>query len=631
MTSNIKKNPDILYKKFKNRIALLMGSSCVASNAWPDLCYVEGDIKGKNGLSSFLQSGLDVCCFEPKNIHVKLGDIYCREAQVFITEHFLNPDLDENTLIFLYFSGHLTIDKEIGNIPCLVTCDTSIENPCSTGISFSWLCNDILSRTRASVCLVIDTCYSGEIIGFKWPENIAVFTSCSKNEKSFVSSEGDQSHFTKLLMCGLKGKGGDSGIVTTDSLADFLKRESINYGQNPDFNLPEIPMLLSKYRESKAAKRTGPLDTSDFNKWAHDFIKVNNADPLMASSNSPFVHALASHETIVVPKSPYSEQLETGKTSQSVIAFEYLLDWFDKNESSLALVLGDTGLGKSVLLRKVTYKLCSNLEEGKCDRYPLYLNLRMYLDVRLDKPATLPDRTEDEESMRRFRAILIDWLQNEEGIFVSWEEFIQLVESGKLLLVFDGLDEMCRDGKQETVQKCILLLSRLHRGTSRIILSCRTHFFRSKKLMLNLFLNTNFLSNNPEILTLCEFQETEIAHVVQWRLNHEERKQWNQLEKNDVLGITQLSRRPFLLDLLIGHLTEGKKISPSALYKSLLDAWLVRDNWRFSQFMSDFEDQIQRDFHSIQKYISKEEHSQMSFDGIQSILSEHKIIWYEDV
>ena len=606
--SNAAEKQELGYRTLEPGLALLIGIS-EYNQPWEPLPYVLGDIVADHGgLELTLRDKLGKRCFGASSIHSLVGEVTDRKVRTFLASNLLkNPDLDNHKLAFVYLSGHLAVDDDAGGVPCLVCSSTQRDNIFGTAVSFRWLIDDILKKCTASVLLAIDACYSGQLLEFEWPERVAVLLSSAHNEQSFANHKATRSRFTDLLIRGLSGEATNrDGIVTTDSLFSYFQRVAgEKHIQEPQFYLPKKPFILATHEPSIEAERDTPFDEKELIEWAKSFMRRCEADPLVISDEEYVYNAALE---MIVPNTmlsaiPQNPQGSSGNGHQSVVALQRLLTWAKDEKSSFAFVLGDTGLGKSVLLKRFTYELCKKVADGTADRFPLLFNLRMYLDSRLDNPATLPDWSEEEESLRRFRAILTDWLQNEMGIHVLWRDFLKLIESGRLIVVLDGLDEMCRDSRRRVIATCLRLLSTLHTGDSKIVLSCRTHFFQSDAMMYQALSGTSLLTKQPALLRLCGFEEGDVRRIIGCRLNQKERDQWEDLRRNKEIGVDDLSRRPFLLDYLIKFIQRGESIRPSKLYDSLLYAWYSRDEWRFKQFMSDYREEIDRNLRSLYDYI----------------------------
>jgi len=458
MTPDIDQLQRLDFVTLEKRVAILIGVSKYQS-PWDDLPFVLRDIQAEHGgLELVLRDDLGDCCFPASGIFSLIGEISERNVQESLFQKLLNdPQINERTLVLLYLSGHVAVDTAIGNIPCFVCSSTEHDRIANTSITFRWLVEDILKKCPASIFLIIDACFSGSLLNFFWPGNVAVFLSSAHDKESFADSNGLRSRFTSLVMSGLQGAGGKDGIVTTHTLFSYISREARRDAiQEPQFHPPQTPFLLATYRPSITAVNDSPFDERKLRECVERFAHHCEADYLM-ESNKSFIYsqAFATHLTFDPGTTASVDHIdEIGKERQNVIALEQLVTWSARNDSSFALVLGDTGLGKSILLKRFAYELSKKVLSNDFHRFPLLLNLRMYLDSRLDNPATLPDRTQEQESQRRFRAILMDWLQNEIGIPILWTEFIRLVEDGRLLLLLDGLDEMCRDSRSGTIEAC---------------------------------------------------------------------------------------------------------------------------------------------------------------------------------
>jgi formylglycine-generating enzyme required for sulfatase activity len=627
---------------FKRRIAVIVGVSEYGSAAWPPLPYVKGDIEGEKGLAATLERDLGPCSFARENIHVRLNKFTHRDNITFILKIARDPTLDRDDLLFLYFSGHGVIDEEMGSVPCLIMPNSDPADPSSKAIPFKWIRDEIIQKTKASVLVVIDCCFSGQIISqFNWSKEVVgdhfgIFTSSAKDQESFADQRGDQSYFTRAFIEALRGEGAAlcDGKVDTDSVIAYILQHEMSSRQDPQFLAPKPPFQLSVPRRPIAASARSLDPGAALAAYARRFRTIGEADTLL-TSDTEFVRSRADvKEAAELIKESTSAQ-EPAVLHSRAPALETLKSWAEKEDEPFSLVLGETGLGKTTLLRRLCFELSEEFLAGSARRCPIFLDLRIYLDTRLYIPATLQHRSPEEESLRRFRSVLIDWLQNEEGLPLLWTELLPLVGSGQVLLVLDGLDEMCLDSRTGAISACLKLLSTLQVGKAKMLLSCRTNYFRSDSEMVALFCNAAPMWKSFPVMSLRQFGEAEIVQYLDWHLRPDVRQRWSQLRNSTVLGLDELSRRPFLLTLLVKHLHERSETSPTKIFEDLLHGWLERDRWRFAQFLEDFREAIKRDLQGLSAVVPVSPRDQQlaaeEDSGGQDQPADKKMTWPEKV
>jgi len=144
---------------------------------------------------------------------------------------------------------------------------------------------------------------------------------------------------------------------------------------------------------------------------------------------------------------------------------EYVEAWLRERGKSHLSILGDFGSGKTWFCRHFAYKqLQRYLTDPAHQRIPLLITLRDYA------------RTED------VRQLITDLLSNRYRVRIVssslYDVFDHLNRSGRLLLIFDGFDEMARKMDDQTMVDNFWKLAEVVVPESKVILTCRTPYFR---------------------------------------------------------------------------------------------------------------------------------------------------------
>ena len=244
---------------FTKRTALLFAID--EYDNYAPLSCVRRDIEGdaqRPGLRTVLSEGLKKHSFAP--VTALCGRLPAATVQELIQRTI--KDLkdagadSEDTLLFLYFSGHgAAIEVEAPEDQFLIaTSDTELDNP-ARGIRFPWLFKQILQLRSAVVCC-IDCCYGGKAVNgaehyarSSGKHNLAIFASCAADEESFVEKDHSQSRFTHFLIESLLGREPVSSHlreVTTSSLASALRTRFQSAEQTPTAWTGDTSILLSR-------------------------------------------------------------------------------------------------------------------------------------------------------------------------------------------------------------------------------------------------------------------------------------------------------------------------------------------------------------------------------------------------
>ncbi len=247
-------------------------------------------------------------------------------------------------------------------------------------------------------------------------------------------------------------------------------------------------------------------------------------------------------------------------------------------------ILGDYGTGKTSFCRQYSAKL------GRCwladpdrERLPLLINLREYTKT------------------LKVDSLITDALVNQYGIRgATFEAFTRYNADGKLLILFDGFDEMAQRTGARTAVDNFWELAKVVAPGSKVILTCRTPYFRTHheaEALLHgqrspllagegpgerLFEGREFidLRNRPnfEIVHLEPFSDDDIQAVLRARFPDQWQAHWEQIQH--IYNLPDLARRPVLLDMIVQtlpQLKEGQTINAARLYQVYADFWLERE------------------------------------------------------
>src|ERR1039458_7302101 len=579
---------------------------------------VKGDILGDDrspGLKATLESGLGKLSFP--TVTPLLGRHTAGEVQKFLSQNlreFENSGQDrESSLLLLYFTGHGAMHafESEGNRFLFATHETEFDNP-TVGLRLSWLL-ERCSKLKASVALIMDCCYSGAVFAgqqhLAGKTNFFIFASSAAAGGSYLTDDQGQSRFTRLLIRALLGQEPaalDRRELTTESLGKFLEAAGPKIDQQPQYYSggqsivlarPHAPIPVSASQEPDVAAVFEGYVAGRLNEYK-DWPELTSDEFFLRINED-------AHVIRGVPPAK-----ERGAPAQQD-ALQYLSLW-SRSSSRLAFVLGDTGTGKSYLLQRLWYDLAREWQGDHAKPGPPLVDLRLLSGARLhrDMVAQTGAGTRGErDDQRRFRAILIDALQDREGIAIFWSQFESLVSEGKILLILDGLDEMGSEGEPDAAKHHLGLIAALTLGQAKILISCRTHYLRSDQELLAAIKGLNLKEASLPLLTLNHLDQTRINVYLRARLNESDKAFWDKGVQDDHLGLTQLCNRPFLLAAVVEHFGDvvtSDQLRISQMFFLYLRTWLDRDAWRFSRFLSDFHDVFERHRGEFQPSIENE-------------------------
>ncbi|MCK4471889.1 MAG: restriction endonuclease, partial [Anaerolineae bacterium] len=141
---------------------------------------------------------------------------------------------------------------------------------------------------------------------------------------------------------------------------------------------------------------------------------------------------------------------------------KYVDAWLDDSARNHISILGDYGTGKTSFCRQYAAKLGRRwLADPDRTRIPILISLRDYAKA------------------MNLEQLITDFLVNRYGIQAGYDAFSRFNADGRLVLLFDGFDEMAQKVDYQTTVDNFEELARAAEERSKVILTCRTPYFRT--------------------------------------------------------------------------------------------------------------------------------------------------------
>lgn len=247
---------------------------------------------------------------------------------------------------------------------------------------------------------------------------------------------------------------------------------------------------------------------------------------------------------------------------------KYVDDWFQENGQAQLSILGDYGTGKTWFCRHFAWYLIEIFKADPANnRLPLLIRLRDYA------------------SFNSIRALITDFVVNKCKIALPnpYEVFQRLNEDGRLLLLFDGFDEMGTEVDDGITKHHFHELSKAVTKGSKVIFTCRKEYFHSETQAVQLLAGKmealgDVNQSNFDLLYIKELSDKQIKQILRKRVSSLWGAYWRTIR--NVYDLPDLVKRPIMLDMVItayDDLKDRKSINYAVLYQVCTDQWIERD------------------------------------------------------
>jgi WD40 repeat protein/MinD-like ATPase involved in chromosome partitioning or flagellar assembly len=262
-----------------------------------------------------------------------------------------------------------------------------------------------------------------------------------------------------------------------------------------------------------------------------------------------------------------------------VALFEHVDRWMADPESTFLTILGDYGTGKTWFTRMQAYRQAQKLRgDASKERQPVRIDLRT-----VAKAIDLEN-------------ILFYHFQKETGRAINPKAFLHLLEEGRFLLIFDGFDEMATQGDWGVTLENFRQLTRAAAGHAKVLLTCRTHYFRDQAYVQELFAGrppdlsergTDLYREisgrrGYKLAYLRGFSDTQINAYIDRACG--DRAEGIRKILAGEPRLQEIANRPILLEIIVKSAPKlvelGKEITVANLYEAYTEDWFTREDWR---------------------------------------------------
>lgn len=185
------------------------------------------------------------------------------------------------------------------------------------------------------------------------------------------------------------------------------------------------------------------------------------------------------------------------------------------------------------------------------------------------------------------RSLLRDTLVDQYNVRLpDYWSINRLNSRGAFLLILDGFDEMASRVDEGTMLKNFAEIESLVLPNTKVILTCRTHYFKTSEQMHNVHRGTRLYEDlrkraGIEFLYLERFSAADVEQYLRRRLS---RGCWTTVydKIKRTHNLSELAAHPILLRMMTETLPSVSKsnINAAVLYGEYVHEWLNRDDWR---------------------------------------------------
>ncbi len=240
-------------------------------------------------------------------------------------------------------------------------------------------------------------------------------------------------------------------------------------------------------------------------------------------------------------------------------AISVVHDWIFEDRGRFILVLGDFGTGKTFLLRELARRL--GAEGGRV--VPIFVELRA-----LEKSQSLD--------------VLVGQHFMNAGMDPRRDAFRYMLEQGRVVLLFDGFDELALRVSYDRAVDHFATLAEAARASSKVVVTSRTQHFETDEQIQTVLGEQAALLPGSRITYLQKFDEKQIRRFLVNQLDDETaaEERFNLLDEvKDLMGLSENPRMlSFISELSNDELskarTDGGDVTAAGLYEALVNRWL---------------------------------------------------------
>ncbi|HQR31974.1 MAG TPA: pentapeptide repeat-containing protein, partial [Blastocatellia bacterium] len=328
--------------------------------------------------------------------------------------------------------------------------------------------------------------------------------------------------------------------------------------------------------DTRLALEESGVDCVTYAELLRELIPLDNyADGLVAEYEKEAERRWEGEDWFIRP------DLMTDITYERLPALEHLSRWLGEERRNQLVILGDLGTGKTTLASFLAYNLA-----------------RSFRDDPLRHPAPVLIPLKEVRKEFSLESIVINHFARRGLRDISFSRFEHLVRLGKVILLFDAFDEMADRIRWEDTQSNFRELSRAADWQGKVILTCRTHYFKDRTEQVKVIGEGPRLSetetdlyrelrqrSTAEVVFLQEFDDTKIQGYLRKARPKDHAADWKKIQ--EIYNLKDLATRPLLLDMVVKtlpKLKQGEEVNAAKLYNVYTNIWIDREESKGRKF-----------------------------------------------
>jgi WD40 repeat protein len=309
-----------------------------------------------------------------------------------------------------------------------------------------------------------------------------------------------------------------------------------------------------------------------FAELLHQFLPLRDyVDQFIEQYQTDIVERIWKGEDWFIPP-----DIRTDIEDESSPALAHVAHWMRRPDENLMTILGDLGTGKTTLAYYLAYQWA-----------------RAFVDDPLQHPAPVLIPLRHVRKAISLENVISSHLNYYGLSNVPYAHFELMLRLGKVIVLFDGFDEMADRIDYNTMRENFRELARAAEYRSKIILTSRTQYFKDRQeqvkiigegptfqeIETELYGDQREYGSRQQVVYLQMFDDEKIQAYLQRTRPNDWQADWEKIQR--IYDMRGLAERPLLLEMIVNTLPQfdqSQTITVAKLYKHYTDQWVKRED-----------------------------------------------------